>query len=342
MVSDTLPEYIRYLLKGDAFPHPSPGIHLIQTHISYIIVAGTYVYKWKKPVDFGFLDFSSLEKRKLYCQRELDLNRRLCPDIYLGLVTVTADALGYHLANHSDKSHSSICEYGVKMVRLPEARMMNRVMAAGGLVASHLAQIVTTLVAFYQQVPSSPAIAANGSIEAIAATLQENFDQTASFVGGSALTRPQFRIIQDYAFDFLNREPIFADRVRGGHIRDCHGDLHSGNICLAENVYIFDCIEFNDRFRFIDVAADLAFLAMDIDFHGLPEMADHCVDLFVACSGDVGLKTVLNFYKCYRAYVRGKIMLLTAADSAVCRKVVSTSLAQAQRYFALAEQYART
>lgn len=337
MVSDLLPDYIRYLLKAECYPHPTADIHLIQTHISFVIVAGEYVYKWKKPVNFGFLDFSSLEKRKICCQQELELNRRLCPDIYLDLVSLRADGDAFHLAGPG-----RICEYGIKMVRLPEERMMNRVMAAGGLSEDHLARIVSVLVDFYQRAATSPLIAANGSTAAIAATIQENLDQTAGFVGGAALSREQFRLIGEYAFDCLGNERIFADRVRAGHIRDCHGDLHSGNICLTEQVHIFDCIEFNERFRFIDVAADLAFLAMDIDFHGLPEMAKRCVDVFMAESGDETLPTVLNFYKCYRAYVRGKIMLLTAADPAVCRQVASAGMEQARRYFALAERYARS
>jgi uncharacterized protein len=334
--TDMLPEYIRSLLRAECYPHPVGELLLIQTHISFVLLAGDYVYKWKKPVNFGFLDFSTREKRKFYCERELALNRRLCPDIYLDLVTMTTAGGVYTLGGSGE-----IVEYGVKMVRLPEKKMMSRIMEAGGLQNEHLQRIIDTLVLFYRQAETAGAILEFGRTAVIAATILENFDQTEVYIGGEALSREQFTRIKDYAVNFLRQESLFADRVAAGCIRDCHGDLHSGNICLAEKTHIFDCIEFNDRFRYTDVAADLAFLAMDIDFHGLPEMAERCIELYISRSGDSGIRTVLNFYKCYRAYVRGKIMLLTASDSTVSKEVTARCLNDARRYFALAEGYAR-
>ena len=141
---------------------------------------------------------------------------------------------------------------------------------------------------------------------------------------------------------FLGREALFQQRIDGGYIRDCHGDLYSANICLADKVYIYDCIEFNQRFRYCDVASDVAFLAMDLDFYGLDHLARRFINNFVQATADPGLMEVLDFYKCYRAYVRGKIGLFTAADPAVDPAVKTTSIENAARYFRLAQRYAVT
>ncbi|MBC8208917.1 MAG: hypothetical protein H8E79_07105 [Desulfobulbaceae bacterium] len=335
MSAEQLPEYIQFLLTPEAYPHAVDKVELIQTHISFVTVAGDFVYKWKKPVNFGFLDFSTLEKRQECCERELFLNRRLCPDIYLGTVAV-AQVDGHLMLN----GPGEVLEYGVKMARMPEERMMSRVIAAGGLGEADIDRIIERLVPFYEQVDGSDAIREFGHARSVAVNVLENFDQTEGFVGQGALSRNQFQEISDYAREFLTNEDLFEQRIVAGRIRDCHGDLYSANICLADQVQIFDCIEFNDRFRYADVAADVAFLAMDLDFHGLDDLSQLFIDQFVTRSADDGLLAMLNFYKCYRAYVRGKIGLFTAADSAVDAGVREDCQAQAGRYFKLAHGYA--
>jgi hypothetical protein len=335
MASDNLPAYIQALMQPSSYPHPAPGIKLVQTHISYVILAGEYVYKFKKPVDFGFLDFTTLEKRHRCCRQELQLNRRLSPEIYLDLVTVTEGNGGFTLNGPGDA-----VEYGVKMVRMPEERMMINVIRRGELTEGHIDALVRVLVPFYSRAERNSEIDRFGRAEAVAVNVLENFDQTKDFVGGEALSSRQFDLISGYARDFLDRTGLFEGRIAAGRIRDCHGDLYSANICLADKVYIYDCIEFNDRFRYCDVASDIAFLAMDLDYHGLAALSSYLVEQFTAESGDDDLGTVLDFYKCYRAYVRGKIGLFTAGDQSVNEDVRRSSIAGAAKYFALAVHYA--
>ena len=336
VVMQNLPGYIDSLMNPEAYDHPASEVQLVQTHISYVLIAGDFVYKFKKPMDFGFLDFSTLEKRAHYCLQEITLNRRLCPETYLERVAVTLGSGGFLLDGGGE-----IVEYGVKMRRLREERMMGRVLAAGALTDTHLDQIVDTLVPFYESAEVNDEIRSYGRAEAVAVNVVENFEQTESFVDGPALRREQFDGIRAYALEVLKHEDRFNKRIADERIRDCHGDLYSANICLDDKVYIFDCIEFNDRFRYSDVAGDIGFLAMDLDLHGLDNLADHFVARYVERSGDQGLLDLIAFYKCYRAYVRGKINLFTAADPGVDPETATGCTEQAKRYFQLAERYAR-
>lgn len=335
MGSQHVPDFIVALQHPEIFEHPVTETKLIQTHISLVLVAGAFVYKFKKPVNFGFLDFTTLEKRAYYCRRELELNRRLCPDIYLGLVSVTREADGYALDGAGE-----VVEYGVKMVRMPEQRMMGRLIAEGKLDNGHLDAIIDTLVPFYESADGGAEIRAYGRAEAVGINVLENFQQTESFVGGPVLSRAQFDLIGNYARTVLTDSSRFDERIHEGRIRDCHGDLYSANICLDNEVHIFDCIEFNERFRYSDVAADVAFLAMDLDYHGLEMAAEYFRHRFAQASADPELLRHIGFYQCYRAYVRGKIGLFTAADPTVDPQTADACIKQAKRYFQLAEHYA--
>ena len=337
MSHENLPPFVQALLNPNRYTHPVAEVQLVQTHISSVLLAGDFVYKFKKPVNFGFLDFSDLDKRRFYCEQELLLNRRLCPEIYLDLVTVTRQADGSFALG----GEGEVIEYGVKMARMPEERMMVRLIERGELGVPHMEALVAVLCDFYHRAEAGPEIAAFGSAEAVAVNVLENFAQTQSFIGQGALTAAQFERISTYARRVLSNGELFAQRMAGGYIRDCHGDLYSANICLAEKVYIFDCIEFNQRFRYCDVASDVAFLAMDLDFHGLESLSDSFIKQFTLRSNDTGLMGVLDFYKCYRAYVRGKIGLFTAADPAVSPSVRENCIVQATQYFRLADRYAQ-
>ncbi|XOF34125.1 MAG: hypothetical protein ACL93V_02155 [Candidatus Electrothrix sp. YB6] len=333
--NDNLPDFLTALLQPNRLPELPGEMQLVQTHISFVLLADDVVCKFKKPVNFGFLDFSTLEKRQYCCEQELLLNRRLCPEIYRDLVTVTKENdIGYTL-NGSDE----IVEYGVRMARMPEERMMGNLIRAGELDRPHIDAIVNKLLPFYQQADRNDEIDQFGTAESVAVNVLENFEQTEGFIGTGALAQEQFDKISGWAKSFLAQEELFSRRIRDGRIRDCHGDLYSANICLADDVYIYDCIEFNQRFRYCDVASDVAFLAMDLDFHGLNELSEYCIEQFCARSGDNGLREMLNFYTCYRAYVRGKIGLFTAADPAVDEAVRQSSTEAAAKYFALAAGY---
>jgi len=336
MADNQYPSYIQSLLKPEAYPHPADTVQLVQTHISFVLLAGNYVYKFKKPVDFGFLDFSTLAKRKYCCEQELLLNRRLCPKIYLGLVQIT-EKNGLLTLD----GEGNVVEYGVRMKRMPEEQMMVKVIERGELTADHIDALVAVLVPFYEQAERNEEIDGFGTADAVAVNVLENFEQTEGFIGGGSLSQQQFDEISAYARTILAHKDLFRKRIDQGRIRDCHGDLYSANICLADQVYIYDCIEFNRRFRYCDVASDVAFLAMDLDFHGLDKLSALFIDRFCNKAGDENLRKMLNFYTCYRAYVRGKIGLFTAGDPAVDPKIKEKNLAAAAKYFSLAQRYAQ-
>lgn len=336
MSEEFLPQYVQALLNPAMYHHQVQETELIQTHISYVVLAGDFVYKWKKEVDFGFLNFSSLALRELNCQRELELNRRLCPDLYLEVVSLTQEGDNYTLNGSGE-----IVEYGVKMKRMDQQGLMSNKIEKGQLTVSMLDDVVEQLVPFYEDARGNAEVSSFGVSEAVGVNVIENFDQTESFAGSEELPKEIFDGIKRYATEFLKQEKLFQERIDNGKICDCHGDLYSANICFdGDKTYIFDCIEFNERFRFTDVAADIGFLAMDLDYHNLSGLADSFVEKYVASSKDTGIYQILDFYKCYRAYVRGKIGLFTAADAAVPVEVAKKCKEDAKLYFKLAARYA--
>ena len=341
MHNKNLPDFVSFLLQPAAYaPQPS-AVKLVQTHISYVFITDDLVFKFKKPVDFGFLDFTTIDKRRHFCQQELVLNRRLCPSIYLDLVALTKTDDTFNLTRpgqQGDMEH--VVEYGIKMKRMPEEQMMVNVIKSGRLAPEMIDAICDVLVPFYSRAEGGPEIRKFGSPEAISVNIFENFSQTEAFIDSPSLSKSQFERIKKFSTAFLEKNELFAARISAGRIRDCHGDLYSANICLADQVYIFDCIEFNERFRYCDVASDIAFLAMDLDYHGLSGLSKRFVEQFIKLSGDTGLHTMLDFYKCYRAYVRGKINLFTVHAEEVDAATKSHCQKMAGKYFQLAERYA--
>jgi hypothetical protein len=311
-------------------------IDLIQTHISYVFLAGDFVYKLKKPVDLGFLDFTTLEKRRHFCQEEVRLNRRLCADTYLGVVPivevkgrVAVDAAG------------PVVDYAVKMKRLPEERMMGRLLEEGAVTFDMVRALARRLAEFHASAETGPDIDVFGGLETIGGNWRENFEQTEPYVGRTITSR-RFQETRAYVEGFLEQErDLLESRVREGRVRDCHGDLRAEAVCFSDGICIFDCIEFNQRFRYSDVASDLGFLAMDLDYRGRSAMSDELVGLYLGMSGDSTLPLVLDFYKCYRAYVRGKVegFLLDAPEVAAAQKAAAQ--ARARAFFRLAHRYAR-
>jgi aminoglycoside phosphotransferase family enzyme len=340
MQNTQLPDFVSFLLQPIAYSSAPGNVKLVQTHISYVFITDDFVYKFKKPVDFGFLDFTTLAKRRHFCEQELLLNRRLCPSIYLDLVALEKTGNSFRLKDKMQADPERIVEYGVKMKRMPEERMMANVIRSGQLTGEMIDSICDVLVPFYAQAEGGTAIKDFGRPEAVGVNIFENFTQTETFVGTPSLGKEQFNHIKGFSTAFLQQDGLFAARIDAGRIRDCHGDLYSANICLADKVYIFDCIEFNKRFRYCDVASDIAFLAMDLDYHGLADMSERFVARFSKKSGDAGLGTMLNFYKCYRAYVRGKINLFTASAPEVDKETKLQCQEMAGKYFQLAERYA--
>jgi aminoglycoside phosphotransferase family enzyme len=329
-----LPELVRALLDPEIYPEAVDGVELIQTQMSFVFLAGDFVYKVKKPVNLGYLDYSTLEKRQALCQKELTLNRRLCPQVYLDVVAITNKD-----SRISIDGPGEVVEYAVKMRRLPEDRMMNVLLVKGQVTAPMLKNVAAKLAVFHQEAATSPEISAFGSLDVVIRNTEENFTQTGKNVG-LTISPEMFRSIQDYTRNFIQQNAsLFQQRVAEGRIRDCHGDLHAAHICFAGGICIYDCIEFNDRFRYGDVASEIAFLAMDLDHYGKPELSGSFVDAYVAAGGDKELLNLLNFYKCYRAYVRGKVEGFKLNDPYISAEEKAKVLGIARRYFELAESY---
>jgi len=324
------------LSRPEAYRPRPTEVELVQTHISWVFLAGDLVYKVKKPVDFGFLDFTTLEKREKFCQEEVRLNRRLSPDIYLGVVGVTREADGRLVM----EGRGQVADYAVKMRRLPAEGMMLNRLAAGQVTRKTMEQLAALLADFYRRAETGEQVNRFGRPEQIKINTDENFVQTADYVD-VALSPDRYETIRCFTDDFLeNQGGVLYRRIEDGRIRDCHGDLHMANICLGEKTWIFDCIEFNQRFRYSDVASDLAFLAMDLDFHGRDDLGRELASAYIKLSDDLDLPLVLDFYKCYRAYVRGKISCFTFDQPAVPVPEREKALNQAKRYFGLAYTYA--
>jgi len=312
------------------------SVEILQTHISFVALTGKYAYKIKKAVNFGFLDFSTLEKRKNFCEEEIRLNKRLCPEIYLNVVLITAKNGNLEL-----DGEGQVVDYAVKMKEFPQEKIMTKLLQQGKIDEDVLDKICDTLVDFYRSGEHSKDIDQYGTVELVKKNTDENFEQTESVVD-ITISKDIFDYIKNATNEFLNQKKnVFEKRIKEEHIRDCHGDLHSGNIVVFDDeIYIFDCIEFSKRFRYSDVASDIGFLAMDLDFLGEPYLSSYLIEQYVEKSGDSGIFDMLNFYKCYRAYVRGKVIGFRLNDPHVDKKEKQEIIETAKKYFDLAHYYA--
>jgi uncharacterized protein len=325
---------LKSLLMSDAYPEPTKSVRLLQTHVSFLFITDNYVYKIKKPVDLGFLNFTSIDRRRFYCNEEVRLNRRLCPEIYLGVVEVLESASGATFTGEG-----KVIDYAVKMKKLPEERMLYRLLAEGKVTASDIRKIARTIAEFHLNAERGRTISRYGSITAIRRNWEENFRQIGEFVNIS-LAKKELHMITQWVETFMARnQALFAERVSRGFIRDCDGDIHLENICLTSNVCIFDCIEFNSRFRYTDTAADIAFFLMDLDYHYKKEFSDVFLDEYIKATGDREVLRPLDFYKIYRAVVRGKVESLKMIDRDIPAADRDNAKEKARRYFRLARGY---
>jgi aminoglycoside phosphotransferase family enzyme len=328
-------QVVEALMKPEAYDEDPGSIELVQTHISFVFLTKRFVYKVKKAVDFGFLDFTTLEKRRFFCEKELELNRRLCGDMYLEVVPINkADAIKI-------KGAGETVEYSVKMKRMPQERMMSRLLEENKVDERLVDRIAKVIAEFHSKTETNRRINEFGSLVIIEANWKENYDQTEEFIG-KTISKEDFELIRNRVNNFMRRNvAVFEKRVTAGRVRDCHGDIHSGNIFITNGIYIFDAIEFNERFRHSDVAADLAFLAMDLDFRERADLSDFFVERYIKYSGDQELTKLLPFYKCYRAYVRGKVVSFKLKDPNVSSEDKNSAVKEAKAYFKLAATYAK-
>jgi hypothetical protein len=310
-----LEELIAALADAAIYPHPVKGLHVVQTHTSCVALTGEVAYKVKKPVDFGFLDYSTPDKRRALCEVEIRLNQRLCPDVYLDVVPLvrTPDGLRFGV-------EGPVVDWAVRMRQLPESDMLPVRLRSDAVTLEQVERIAGLLASFHARSPEH-AVDRFGSPDQISENVLENLSGLLPLVGAE-LSPDQLAALGGYAERFLSeRRELFEQRVRSGHIRDGHGDLRAQNLCLfpglQDGVQIFDCIEFNDRFRYGDVACDLAYLAMDLDLAGRRDLRETLISAYEREAKDRVLRVVLPFYLCYRACVRGKIALFAAAEEEV-------------------------
>jgi aminoglycoside phosphotransferase family enzyme/predicted kinase len=317
------------------YPHPVAAIRQRETHISKVFLTGSYVYKIKKPVNLEFLDFTTLEKRLHFCHQEVILNRRLTHNVYLDVVPITLKDGQYYLAGPG-----SPVEYAVKMRQLPEDRSMVRLLQRGKIDKEALEELSCILARFYGQAPTSGYINAFGSWETIGTNCEENFRQTEMFVE-TILDERMFQIVRAATRSFLRRwQDLFEHRIEREKIRDCHGDLRAGHVYFADEIQILDCIEFNERFRYGDIASDLAFLAMDLDYEGYSQIAQDLLKTYVRYTKDQDVFVLLDFYKCYRAFVRVKVNCFGLQKGNLGKQETSRLLRQTDQYMDLAYRYA--
>lgn len=326
---------LAFLSDPSSYPYGPQSVQTVETHISHVFIAGDRVFKIKKPVNFGFLDFTTLEKREFFCREEVRLNRRLAEDIYLGVLPIHKDAKG----SFNWEGRGEIVEYAVWMKRIPEDRMLGSLLSKNEVEPAVMERIAAKICAFHRSAATGGEINEVGGFDTIRRNHEENFEQTEPYVG-ITLPRREYEFIRDWALGFLrSRESLFRKRVRDHRIRECHGDLHLQHICLTDGIVIFDCIEFNKRFRYLDTAAEVAFLSMDLDFHGYGRFGKVFLDACLRESGDGELPVLLPFYQCYFAYVRGKVTGFRLEEPGLAPADRKRIEEEARRYFRLAFSY---
>ena len=310
MSNKTLPEYILALLRPDAYSHTVETIKLVETHISWVILTGSYAYKIKKPVNLGFLDFSSLEKRYFYCQEELRLNSRLAPALYLEVVAITGPE---QQAVFSDSG--PVIEYAVKMLQFPTNMQMDKLLNTGQIQLRHIASLAETIAGFHQQTDIADTESDYGEPEVVYKPVRDNFTLLQELVNEHKQLDTIEELRQWSQASYEHLKPVFVQRKEAGFIRECHGDLHTANIVVIDNTPIaFDCIEFAPELRWTDTASDIAFLIMDLQYRQQHTFAWHFLNHYLEISGDYKALQVLKFYLVYRAMVRAKVAAIGASQ----------------------------
>lgn len=302
-------EQVGQLLTPVAYSHPVEEVGLAETHISWVLLTGEFAYKIRKPVRFGFVDFSTLDKRLADCRRELELNRAMSPNLYLGVEEIRDTEAGLRLGDGS----GGVVDYAVKMRQFDQEVMFSRMAGRGALTVAHVESFADRVAALHGEAAVC-ADAAFGGREQIARWHEDNLSEIGAIVTGAAARR--FALLAARAREELERRAAAFDaRREHGFVRDCHGDLHLANILWIDGaVVLFDRIEFNDELRFIDVANDIAFTVMDLHAARRADLASRLVNRYLLRTGDFGALEVLRFYLAYRALVRAKVALLGCAD----------------------------
>jgi aminoglycoside phosphotransferase family enzyme/predicted kinase len=347
------------LTRPQAFPYqlaPGETIPVIQTHASAVLLAGERVYKLKKANDFGFFDYSTPALRRQFCEQEVLLNSRLAPQVYQGVAPVLAYpdesfrfgptfSPGQLPPPGAVLEGGKVIDYAVVMQRLPDEMTLAARVAAGTATPELLAAVAEPIARFHSSGPTTKYISDFGSLRVIQGNWEENFAQMRPYIG-RALDQETFERISLYIHEFLaGYAELFHTRVRAGHIRDCHGDLRLQHVYILNGagestIYVVDCIEFNERFRYSDVAAEIAFLTMELDAAGRADLSRAFVDAYVRLTDDQALYELLPFYACYRACVRGKVLAFQLDQPEVPMQQREMVRKEAAALFTLAATYA--
>ncbi len=338
MTDTSLPPLIQQMLQSGFYPHSViEPIQLIQTHISYVLLTGDYVYKLKKPVNFGFLDFSTPDKRQHFCHEELRLNQRGAPELYLEVLPIAQAEKQYQLGGAGQP-----VEYALKIRQFPQEALFISMFEQGHLGEANLEELGRVLAQYHAKAETSARIRSFGEVPQVRAALDENYEQTEKYIG-SQQTQPQFDETKQYTDDFFAQRPgLFTSRVQNNWIRECHGDLHLGNICCwQDKILLFDCIEFNEQFRFVDVMFDVAFIVMDLEARQRKDLGNAFLNTYVEQTGDWEGLQVLPLYLSRQAYVRAKVNSFLLNDPAVPDAKKQEARATAAHYYHLAWQYTK-
>ncbi|WP_062263986.1 AAA family ATPase [Endozoicomonas arenosclerae] len=330
-------ELIEALLKPSAYPHPVEKIELLETHISWVILTGEKVYKIKKPMDFGFLNFTELSDRKKFCEMEVKLNQRLAPRLYDSVIPISGSP-----DNPILNDQTQPFEYAIVMKQFPQEDMLDSISSSGKLTLEPLLDVAEQLAEFHSDIEVSTADQHYGSQEHVWFPVEQNFDQIRPLLNEEQ-DLAQLARMEKWATDsYQQLLPLIRERKEQGFIKACHGDVHLGNITIFEGkVTLFDCIEFNEDFRWTDTMADLGFLCMDLDSRGLSHLASPVVNRYMEISGDYRGLGLLNFYKAYRAVVRAKVVLFRLHGDNITDELRNEVLREYREFATLAESYSK-
>ncbi len=330
-------EIIRSLQESDSYSHPVKDIKTIITAVSIVFLTGDFAYKINKPMNLGFLDFSTLEKRREQCEKEVKYNSLISPQLYIGLSTITQEPSG----KISIDGKGKIIEYAVKMKQMNPKATMNNLLQEKKITTHEIKELAKTIHQFHLRAPASEEISSFGKFDTVKFNWDENFQQTERYKDKLIATRT-FSQIQEKINNFLTKnKSLISQRVSKDKIKHCHGDFHSGNVFFQEGKpIVFDGIVFNQRFPCSDVIAEIAFMAMDLDFHKQEKLATDFISEYQQLSNDEDIPKLLDFYKCYRAYIRGKIACFTYDDANLSVVEREKTKQTAEKYFELARAYA--
>ncbi len=314
------------------------AVELLETHISWILLTRDHAFKIKKPVNLGFLDFSTLEKRKHFCEQELRLNRRFAPQLYQGVVTIGGTPESPHLDDLG-----APLEYAVRMRRFPADALMDQLLDRGGVTAEMIDQIGQRTAALHASAPVAPADSDFGTPEQVWHPLAQGFAQLKALLGSD---HPEHtRLTETCAWSerqYTALRSILAQRKASGRVRECHGDMHLGNlVALESGITPFDALEFDPALRWIDPMSEIAFLIMDLDHRAQPRLARRFLNHYLEQSGDYTGLSLLPFYLVYRATVRAKINAIRQRQPQLAPEEAVASAAQPHSYLALAQSYTR-